>query len=184
MAAAAIRAVHMVLLQEYPPQPAPKTATEAKMNTPKQGDVYSYRADPSVPSFDDGGPVVFMDGECALCSTGARLICRLDKAGEFRICPTQNTIGNAVLIHYGFDPDDPDSWLYLVNGYAYTSMDAMIRVGRRLGGVGHVLRILSILPQAAQDGIYRRIARNRYRLFGRTRMCARPDTALRKRLIE
>ena len=154
------------------------------MNASKQGDVYSYRTDASVPAFDDGGPVVFMDGECALCSTGARLICRLDKAEEFRICPTQNTIGKAVLTHYGFDPSDPDSWLYLVDGCAYTSIDAMIRIGRRLGGVGHVMRVLSILSGAAQDWIYRRIARNRYRLFGRTQMCAFPDDALRKRLIE
>ena len=153
------------------------------MNPPKHGDVYSYRTDTSVPAFDDSGPVVFMDGDCALCSAGARVICRLDKAGEFRICPTQNGIGTAILAHYGFAPDDPDSWLYLVDGQAYTSIDAMIRVGRRLGGIGHIMRVLSVLPNAAQDWIYRRIARNRYRLFGRTRMCAIPDEALRKRLI-
>lgn len=154
------------------------------MNPPKHGDVYSYRTDRSVPAFDDSGPVVFMDGECALCSTGARVICRLDKAGEFRICPTQNSIGQAILAHYGFESDDPDSWLYLVDGQAYTSIDAMIRVGQRLGGVGHLIRMLSVLPGAAQDWIYRRIASNRYRLFGRTQICAFPDDALRKRLIE
>lgn len=154
------------------------------MNAPKPGDVYSYRADPSVPAFEDGGPVVFMDGECALCSAGARWICRLDRAGEFRICATQNSIGQAMLVHYGFEPDDPDSWLYLVDGRAYTSIDAMTRVGQRLGGVGHIMRVLSVLPGTAQDWIYSRIARNRYRLFGRTQMCAFPDDALRKRLIE
>src|SRR5262249_56474567 len=40
---------------------------------------YSYRIDEAVPGFVDTGPVTVMDGECALCSAGARLIARLDK---------------------------------------------------------------------------------------------------------
>jgi DCC1-like thiol-disulfide oxidoreductase len=58
---------------------------------------YSYRHDPSVPEFDDSGPITFMDGDCTLCSTGARLIARLDRCREFRICPVQTPLGKAVL---------------------------------------------------------------------------------------
>ena len=39
-----------------------------------------YRADPLVPLFDDRHPIVFMDGECALCTRAARTIARLNKA--------------------------------------------------------------------------------------------------------
>lgn len=144
----------------------------------------SYRSDPLVPNFDDSGPIVFMDGDCALCTRGARIIARLDRAQEFRICPTQSEIGRAVLTHYGFDPDDPDTWLYLADGMPFASLDAMIRVGRRLGGIGHILGIFSVLPRSVQDWLYRRLARNRYRLFGRTQMCSTPDPALRARLME
>jgi len=77
---------------------------------------YSYRGDPSVPDFDDGVPITFMDGQCTLCSTGARLISRLDRQNEFRICPIDTALGRSVLSHYGLDPDDPKSWLYLVEG--------------------------------------------------------------------
>ena len=144
---------------------------------------YSYRGDPKVPGFDDCGPVVFMDGNCVLCTRTARIISRLDRAGEFRICPVQSALGQAVLEHYGLDTDDPDSWLYLVDGRAYTSMDAIIRAGTRLGGLGNMVRVFQLLPRPAQDWLYRRIARNRYGLFGRTDMCALPDPALRRRLI-
>ncbi len=145
---------------------------------------YSYRADPKVPRFDDAGPVTVMDGECALCSTGARLIARFDNLGEFRICRAQSPLGRALLNHYGLAPDDPESWLYIVDGRAYTSLDAIIRMGRRIGGAGRVLQPLRLLPRPAQDWLYRRLARNRYRLFGRREMCAIPDPALRARLIE
>lgn len=90
----------------------------------------------------------------------------------------------AVLTHYGIAPGDPETWLYLEDGAAYTSIDAMIRVGSRIGGWGKALRVLRVLPRPVQDWFYRRIARNRYRLFGRTDMCAVPDPDLRARLME
>ena len=95
-------------------------------------EAYSYRAESTVPSFDDKGPVVFMDGQCALCSGAARAIAKADRAGEYRICPIQSELGRAVLEHYGLDPKNPDSWLYLVDGKPYSSLDAVIRVGIRL----------------------------------------------------
>lgn len=144
---------------------------------------WSYRHDPSVPAFDDSGPVTFMDGDCVLCTAGARLIARFDRKNAFRICPVQSPTGRAVLRHYGLEPDDPDSWLYLADGRAHTSLDGMIRAGARIGGPGWLLQPLRLLPRAAQDWLYRRIARNRYRLFGRTSMCSVPDPRLRARLI-
>jgi predicted DCC family thiol-disulfide oxidoreductase YuxK len=146
-------------------------------------EAYSYRADTTVPAFPDGGPVVFMDGECALCSRGASLIAKFDRAGEFRIATTQSPLGRGVLRHYGLDPGDAESWLYLVGGRAYSSMDAIIRVGRRVGGWGQLLRVLMVLPRPVQDWLYRRLARNRYRLLGRADMCALPDPELRRRLL-
>jgi len=145
---------------------------------------YSYRTDPDVPAFDDGRPMTVMDGQCVLCSVGARLIARFDKVGEFRICRAQTPLGQSLLRHYGLSPSDPESWLYLVDGRAFTSLDAMIRVGRRVGGPGWLLQLLRLMPRAFQDWLYRKLARNRYRLFGRTDMCSIPDPALRARLME
>lgn len=151
--------------------------TEAK--TP-----YSYRTDPKVPAFDDSHPVTVMDGECALCTVGARLIARFDKSGEFKICRAQTTLGQSLLRHYGLSPSDPESWLYIVDGHAFTSLDAMNRAGRRVGGLGWLLQPLRLMPRALQDYLYRKLVRNRYRLFGRTDMCSIPDPALQARLME
>jgi predicted DCC family thiol-disulfide oxidoreductase YuxK len=107
----------------------------------------------------------------------------LDRAGEFRICPIQSDLGRAVLEHYGLDFKNPDSWLYLADGKAYASLDGVIRAGIRLGGVGQLLRAFRILPPSIQDWLYRRIARNRYSMFGRREMCAIPDPALKQRLL-
>ena len=143
---------------------------------------YSYRDDPSVPNFDDGGYIAVMDGDCALCSWGARTIAKLDKAEAFRICPTQSTIGKALVRHYELDPEDPETWLFLEEGRAWSGMEAIIRIGERLGGVARLASLLRVLPHGFREWIYRRIARNRYR-FGKTDMCATPDERLRRRLM-
>jgi predicted DCC family thiol-disulfide oxidoreductase YuxK len=145
---------------------------------------YSYRSDPDVPAFDDTSPVVFMDGRCALCTFGARAIARLDRNKEFRICPIQTSLGRAVLRHYGLEPSDPDSWLYLHDGKAETSLDAIMQAGRRLGGLGNAMSAFCVFPRPVRDWLYRRLARNRYRLFGYAEMCALPDPELRSRLMQ
>jgi len=96
----------------------------------------------------------------------------------------QSEVGDALLAHYGMDPADPTSWLYLENGRAYSSLDAFIRVGQRLGGVWKGLVVLRVLPKWLQDILYRNVAQNRYRLFGEADMCSLPDAEVQKRLLK
>ena len=144
---------------------------------------HSYRGDPSVPAFDDGGPIAVMDGDCALCASGARLIARFDRRRAFRICPTQSRLGTALVRHYGLDPGDPETWLFVDQGRAWTGMEAIIRIGAALGGPGPLLGAMRLLPRPGREWLYRRIARNRY-VFGTADICALPDPELRARLLE
>jgi len=145
---------------------------------------YSYRTDKSVVDFDDAGPRTVMDAHCGLCAKGARWIARNDKEMEFRIIPLQSDLGRALMRHYEMDPDDPLSWLYLQDGLAYSSLDAVMRVGKRFGGIWHLTAILSILPRRLQDALYGLVARNRYKFFGRIDLCAMPDPDIQKRLLQ
>ena len=144
---------------------------------------WSHRDSPNVPDFPDTGSVVFVDGTCGACSKGARLIAKLDKHEKFLICPIGSPLGRQVLLHYGLSPDDPQSWLYLENGVAYQSMEAIIRVGASLGGLGHILKMFNLLPPSWQNALYTWIANNRYRFMGRTDICSIADPALQKRII-
>lgn len=143
----------------------------------------SYLDDPSVPSFDHDGPVTVMDAMCGVCAKGARWIAHADRKEDFRIIPMQSELGMRLLQHYGLDPDDPVSWLYIEDGRAFTSMEAMIRAGRRLGRASRMLVLLRVFPKAIQDGLYRQLARNRYRLAAAADLCAMPDPEVQKRLL-
>ena len=144
---------------------------------------YSYRDDPLVPAFDDSAPLAVMDAECALCSWGARMIHRLDRSGTVRICPVQSPLGAALLRHYGLEAEDPSSWLFIEGGIGHADCDAVIHAGRRLGGAGRLAAPLRLLPRGLRNWLYRRVARNRYHLFGRGDMCALPDPAFQRRLL-
>ena len=144
---------------------------------------YSYRDDPAVPLFDDSAPVAVMDAQCAICSWGARMIHRLDRVGTTRICPIQSPLGTALLAHCGLDPQDPASWLFLDAGQAHKDFEAVLHAGRRFGGLGRLMQALRLIPKPLRDWLYRRLARNRYRLFGRADLCALPDPALQRRIL-
>jgi len=144
---------------------------------------YAYREDVAVPAFDDAAPVAFMDGACTLCTFGARIVHGLDRTKTFRICPVQTPLGAAMLTHLGIDPKDPWTWVFLDQGRAYHGFDALMHLGKRTGGMGHVLRLFGLLPRPLRDWLYIRVARNRYAVFGRNEMCALPDPAFRARLL-
>ena len=108
----------------------------------------------------------------------------MDHKNQFRIAPVNTPLGTALLTHYGFDPNDPDSWLYVTDGQAYSSLDAIIRIARVCSIWGNLLLPLRDLPTSWQNWLYQRIAKNRYRLFGHKDMCAIPDKKLQDRLLK
>ena len=144
---------------------------------------FSFRQDPLVPQFPDDAPLAVMDAECAVCSWGARMIHRLDRSGAVRICPIQTPLGAALLRHYGLQPTDPSSWLFIDEGVAHQDFEAVVHAARRFGGWGRLATVLLILPRPLRDWLYQRLARNRYAIFGRADMCAIPDPAFQRRML-
>lgn len=145
---------------------------------------YSWRADRSVPAFPDEGAVAVMDATCGLCARGATWIARNVHQNMFRIIPMQSQLGGALMRHFDMDPEDPLSWLYLQNGLGYSSLDAVVEVGKTLGGRWWALTVFQMFPAGLRDAAYRVVARNRYRLMGRTDLCALPDPDVQSRLLQ
>lgn len=128
-------------------------------------------------------PLAVIDGECALCGAAARWIDRLDRAGHVRIMALQSPRGQAVLRHFDVDAEDPETWLFLAGGRVYTGLDGVAALGRACGGVGRLLQAVMLLPAPLRRGLYRVIARNRYRIFGRADICAGASASLRARMV-
>jgi len=145
---------------------------------------YSYRADPAVPTFLDDKALVVFDGVCVLCSRFVQFILRRDTKFRFRLTTAQSPLGQALLRHYGLDTETFESNLVIADGRAYAKLDSVAVTGERLGGVWRALSLLRLLPRPLADWVYDRVARNRYRLFGRYESCMMPPPQWRDRFIE
>lgn len=134
---------------------------------------YSYRDDPAVPDFPDDRPLVLFDGDCALCSGSARKILRHDRAGVFRLAPTQSPLGRALLVHYGVDPDDPYTMLIVQDGRARERSDGVLAIAARLPLPWRLAVVGRIVPRVIRDTAYDFIARRPRRFPGQA-WCALP----------
>lgn len=145
---------------------------------------FSYRQDPSVPDFPDDKPLIVFDGICVLCTGFARFVVRHDRAQQFRFASTQSNLGQALFRHYNLDPINYETNLLIAEGLGFGKMDAMIWIMRRLGWPWRFAGALACLPHPLANWLYDRIARNRYRLFGRSDVCVRPDASWQDRLLD
>ena len=142
---------------------------------------YAYRADPAVPSFDDGKPLFVFDGVCVLCSGGASWLMRFDRARKVNLTPAQAPLGQSLYAHFGMALDD--SYLLITDGTAYTASAGYLQLCKILGGPWHLLRVTALIPESWRDWLYAQIARNRYRWFGKTDYCTLLSDDQRRRLI-
>lgn len=138
--------------------------------------------EPRTPDAGDGAIVVF-DGVCALCSGWVDFLLRRDPRSQFRFAAMQGETGRGLLAAHGLDPDDPMSFLLLDARGARTGSDAIVAVLCRLGGVWRLAALLRLLPRSLRDALYRMLARNRYRWFGRKAACHLPAPGERHRFL-
>jgi predicted DCC family thiol-disulfide oxidoreductase YuxK len=129
--------------------------------------------------------VIVFDGVCMLCSRWVDFVLRRDPHGRYRFAAMQTASGRALLIEHGIDPDDPLSFLLLEDRKGYTDSDAIVRILRSFGpGWKFIALLVSIVPRFVRDPLYRWIARNRYRLFGRRAACRVPTADIADRFLQ
>lgn len=126
-------------------------------------------------------PVWLYDGVCVLCSGGVRYTLKHERDHAMRFVAIQSREGRALSERHGIDPDDPESFLFIENGTALAKADGVLALLRHLNGPARLLLLGRALPKAFRDWLYDRLARNRYRLFGRKTSCEMPAPAQRHR---
>ena len=130
-------------------------------------------------------PVILFDGVCNLCNATVQFIIDRDPAARFRFASLQSEAAARLLRAHGREPPrgDPDSVVLVVGGRLHEHSDAALRIARGLGLPWSLAALGLVLPRALRDGLYRFVARHRYRWFGREESCRVPTPALRARFL-
>lgn len=135
-------------------------------------------------SAPDTRAVIVFDDTCVLCNGWVDFLLRHDRDARYRFAAMQTPAGRALLTAHGLDPDDPASFLLVAKGHAYRDVDAIRRVLAGLGGAWQAAHALRWLPRRIGDPLYRLLARNRYRWFGRHAACRIPSGDEADRFID
>lgn len=129
------------------------------------------------------GPIILFDAECVLCSANARFVLERDRAATFRLASMQGEVGRSLYRRHGLDPDDPASLLVVEGDRVRRDSDAVLHIYETLGFPWRLARIFRIVPARLRDPVYRLVARNRYRLFGRRDSCWVAPARYRDRIL-
>ena len=128
-------------------------------------------------------PIILFDAVCVLCSGNARFVLRRDKGRVFRLASMQSEVGQALYRRHGIDPDDPTSMLVVEGERVRRDSDAVLSIYERLGFPWNLAAVFRLAPAAMRDPLYRLIARNRYRLFGKRDSCWVAPPQYRDRIL-
>ncbi len=134
------------------------------------------------PAPDEPDGLILFDGVCVFCSRWVRFVIDRDPERRFRFVPIQSDAGRALAALYGIDPAAPQTNAVVWGGRIYFKSDAALTV---LGQLRETrgLAVLKHAPPWLRDPAYDLIARNRYRIFGRTDVCMVPAEEDRDRFI-
>ena len=129
------------------------------------------------------GPIVLYDGVCGLCDRSVQLILRNDRRGRFRFAALQSETGRALLEKFDLPPEALDSVVLVEGGQAWRKSRAALRIARRMDAPWPLLWPLTIVPRPVADFFYDRLAKNRYRIFGKLDACMIPPPEVRARFL-
>lgn len=128
-------------------------------------------------------PIILFDGVCNLCNASVQFVIRHDPQARFKFAALQSATAEKLLQNCAVDRASLDSVILVEDGHVYIESDAALRIARKLGGGWSLFAGFSIVPRPIRDAVYRLIARNRYRWFGKQESCMMPTPDLRARFL-
>lgn len=117
----------------------------------------------------DEKPTIIFDGICKLCNASVNFILKRDKKQQFRFVPQQSEEGKILLAKFGL-PAESKSVIFIRNNSVFTESDALIAICKYLPVPWKWLSSLKIIPKNGRNMVYRWVAKNRYRWFGKRSM--------------
>ena len=132
-------------------------------------------------------PVLLYDGVCGLCDGLVQWVIRRDPAGIIRFASLQSERGRDLAQGAGIPLPEIEGLhtVFLIcAGRVYRRSEAIRELLGLLPHPSRALRILFFMPRSFNDFLYDRVARLRYRVFGKLDSCRIPSAGERERFIE
>ena len=128
-------------------------------------------------------PILLFDGHCNLCNTSVQWILKRDKHAVFKFAPLQSEIGQDLLNQHGLSDASLDSVVCIDGENAFILSDAPLEIVWHLGFPWSILYVFKLVPTMLRHPLYKWIAKNRYRWFGKKEQCMLPKPEWKTRFL-
>ena len=133
-------------------------------------------------SFSD--KVVLYDGVCNFCNSSVNFIIRHEKTSDLKFAALQSEFAQNIIGKNNFEISDFDSIIYTNQSELLIKSKAAFVIAKSLNTPWNFISVFSFLPITITDFFYDLIARNRYRIFGKSDTCIVPSAEIRSRFLD
>lgn len=128
--------------------------------------------------------LILFDGVCNFCNYWMRFALKRDQKQKLSFGTLQGKTAQLVLPLHGINEKEIGSVVFIEKGKVWRNSSAVLRICMHLSGVWKIFYALMITPTPIRDFVYRIIAQNRYRWFGKRENCMVPDASIKQRFVD
>lgn len=128
--------------------------------------------------------IIVFDAQCLLCDGWVKFLLKHDRHAMFRYASIQGAAGPALLANAGLSVDGLATLLLVDGQRSWQQTAAILRILHRLGWPWRLAWVAWLIPAPLRDALYRLVARNRYRIFGRSDVCLLPAAGVAERFLD
>lgn len=129
--------------------------------------------------------IILFDGVCNLCNGFVQFVIKKEKKNTFQFAALQSEIAQNLLKEYGLSSNKIDSIVLIdvQKQKASTESSAALLIMKELKGFYSWLYVFIVLPKFFRDAVYKLVAKNRYRWFGKEESCMIPSAELKEKFL-
>ena len=127
--------------------------------------------------------IIFFDGVCNLCNRSVNFLISKDKKGVLKFAALQSDFTQKMIPKEILKREALGSMIFFDGKNFHVKSSAVLEICKTLGGGFHFFRMGYLLPRFIRDGLYRFIANNRYKWFGKKDQCRLPTEGLKERFL-
>jgi predicted DCC family thiol-disulfide oxidoreductase YuxK len=128
--------------------------------------------------------IIVFDGVCNLCNGSVVFVLQRERQPVFQFASIQSEAGQALLAWCGLPKDYTQAVVLIDHGNVYLGSTAALKIGQQLRFPWSFLSSAGfIVPAFIRDWIYKQIATNRYRWFGKREVCMVPTGNVKARFL-
>ena len=115
--------------------------------------------------------VVYFDGICGLCDWFVNLLVKIDTNNNLKFSSLQGKSGQTMHSALKIDLNEFNTVILKVNDQVYTNTTAGCKIIKSIGVFYKIFLIFNLLPTRFNDWIYSKVAKYRYKYFGKLDKC-------------